>query len=100
MRKRKPEKLLPKPLRKMWRREHGRIKDYDVLHFIYGAYTGLIMLIDRIYGLSMLGLFVLYQVLDYTVTKDRPNRDVVTFTTGYTLASLMYLLKKIIAFLI
>ena len=97
MRKRKPEKLLPKPLRKMWRREHGRIKDYDVLHFIYGAYTGLIMLIDRIYGLSMLGLFVLYQVLDYTVTKDRPDRDVVTFTAGYTLTSFISLTIKLIS---
>ena len=84
----------------MWEREHGRLKDYDVLHFIYGAYTGLIVLIDRIYGLSMIGLFVLYQVLDYTVTKDRPDRDVVTFTAGYTTASLIYVLKKIIVFLI
>jgi len=94
------EKLLPKPLRRMWRREYGRLKDYDVLHYLYGAYVGLVMLADRLYGLSMLGLFTLYQILDFTVTRDRPDRDVVTFTAGYTTTSILYLLEKIIVFLI
>jgi hypothetical protein len=82
----------------MWRREYGRLKDYDILHFIFGAYTGLIMLIDHLYGLSMLGLFTLYQILDFTVTRDRPDRDVVTFISGYATTGMLYLLEKIIAF--
>jgi len=84
----------------MWRREYGRIKDYDVAHYLFGAYTGLIMMINHLYGLSMLGLFTLYQILDYTVTKDRPDRDVVTFMSGYATTSIAYLLKKVIAFLV
>ena len=92
----KIEKLLPKPIRKMWQREYGKLKDYDVAHYLFGAYTGLVMLIDHLYGLSILGLFVLYQVLDFTVTKDRPDRDVVTFMSGYATTSLISLIIKLI----
>jgi hypothetical protein len=84
----------------MWQREYGRLKDYDVAHYLFGAYTGLIMLIDHLYGLSMIGLFTLYQILDFTVTKDRPDRDVVTFMSGYATTSIIYVLEKIIGFLI
>jgi hypothetical protein len=83
----------------MWRREYGKIKDYDIAHFLFGAYTGLVMLIDHLYGLSMLGLFTLYQILDFTVTRDRPDRDVVTFMSGYATSSLICVLEKIMAFL-
>lgn len=96
----KIEKLLPKPIRRMWQREYGRLKDYDVAHYLFGAYTGLIMLINHLYGLSMLGLFTLYQILDFTVTRDRPDRDVVTFMSGYATTSIAYVLGKIIGFLI
>jgi len=93
---RRIEDLLPEPLRRIWKREYGGVKDYDVLHFIFGAYTGLIILINQLYGLTMIALFTLYQILDYEVTKDRPNRDVVTFTAGYTMTSFISLIIKLI----
>jgi len=97
---RKIEKLLPRPIRRMWRREYGRIKDYDIAHYLFGIYAGILYLANHLYGLSVLGLFTLYQILDFTVTRDRPDRDVVTFMSGYATTGIMYLLIKIIVFLI
>ena len=58
-------------------------------HVAMGALSGLFSWVNSVVACILVVLFIVYQVFDYMESHDKPSRQMVEFTVGFTVAALL-----------